>query len=307
MKLLLVLSVCFAVSAAYPNLVDLAQANGATKLVELLTSAGLADILRDPTQGPFTLLAPSDGAFAKVPADALQGLKTDNAKLQEVLKYHVMKGEIFEWDLQNHEVIPSLNGHSIRVYVRTSSVNQTTYFNQAKVIISELQASNGVLYLIDEVLNMPEGTIDDIIMNPDYSINNFMDFIKEAKLTEVFNRTVGARYTMFVPTNQALASLDQGFLTQIKNSYVNSRHLVDYHVHPGTLHGMSIVGPGRLTTMYRGHYIGLSQDSNNNTLLNNVASIVQADIEAEDGVVHIISHVLIPSTLSPSGIGGIVG
>ena len=54
MKLLLVLSVCFAVSAAYPNLVDLAQANGATKLVELLTSAGLADILRDPTQGTLT-------------------------------------------------------------------------------------------------------------------------------------------------------------------------------------------------------------------------------------------------------------
>lgn len=79
-------------------------------------------------EGPFTLLAPSDGAFAKVPADALQGLKTDNAKLQEVLKYHVMKGEIFEWDLQNHEVIPSLNGHSIRVYVRTSSVNQVSWY-----------------------------------------------------------------------------------------------------------------------------------------------------------------------------------
>lgn len=47
--------------------------------------------------------------------------------------------------------------------------------------------------------------------------------------------------------------------------------------------------------------------ANNNTLLNNVASVVQADIEAEDGVVHIISHVLIPSTLSPTGIGGIVG
>lgn len=60
-------------------------------------------------------------------------------------------------------------------------------------MVSELQASNGVLYLIDEVLNMPEGTIDDIIMNPDYSINNFMDFIKEAKLTNIFNRTTGER------------------------------------------------------------------------------------------------------------------
>lgn len=218
-----------------------------------------------------------------------------------------MKGEIFEWDLLNHEVISSLNGHSIRVYVRNSMAGQSTYFNQAKVVISELQASNGVLYLIDEVLNMPEGTIDDILLNPDYNINSFMDFVKAAGLTQVFNRTTGNRYTMFVPTNQALASMDQGFLTQIKNNRINARHLVDYHVHPGTLHAKSIVGPGRLSTMYRGHYINLSQDSNNNTLLNNVASVVQADIEAEDGVVHIISHVLIPSTLSPTGLGGIVG
>ncbi|XP_052675650.1 periostin-like [Crassostrea angulata] len=307
MRLFVVLSVCIAVSSAYPNLVDLAAANNATKLVALLNSAGLADILKDPSQGPFTLLAPSDAAFGKIPDSDLQALKADNAKLQEVLKYHVMKGEIFEWDLLNHEVISSLNGHSIRVYVRNSMAGQSTYFNQAKVVISELQASNGVLYLIDEVLNMPEGTIDDILLNPDYNINSFMDFVKAAGLTQVFNRTTGNRYTMFVPTNQALASMDQGFLTQIKNNRINARHLVDYHVHPGTLHAKSIVGPGRLSTMYRGHYINLSQDSNNNTLLNNVASVVQADIEAEDGVVHIISHVLIPSTLSPTGIGGIVG
>lgn len=70
---------------------------------------------------------------------------------------------------------------------------------------------------------MPEGTIDDILLNPDYNVNSFMDFIKSAGLTQVFNRTTGNRYTMFVPTNQALASMDQGFLTQIKNNRINSR------------------------------------------------------------------------------------
>ena len=68
---------------------------------------------------------------------------------------------------------------------------QTIFLNQAKVLVSELQASNGVLYLIDEVLAVPEGTIDDIVLNPDYEINMFMDFIKEAKLTDTFNRTAG--------------------------------------------------------------------------------------------------------------------
>lgn len=78
--------------------------------------------------GPFTLLAPSDAAFGKIPDSDLQALKADNAKLQEVLKYHVMKGEIFEWDLLNHEVISSLNGHSIRVYVRNSMGGQVRLF-----------------------------------------------------------------------------------------------------------------------------------------------------------------------------------
>lgn len=81
--------------------------------------------------GPFTLLAPSDAAFGKIPDSDLQALKADNAKLQEVLKYHVMKGEIFEWDLLNHEVISSLNGHSIRVYVRNSMGGQVRLFRSA--------------------------------------------------------------------------------------------------------------------------------------------------------------------------------
>lgn len=65
--------------------------------------------------------------------------------------------------------------------------------------------------------------------------------------------------------------------------------------------GQLVAASYRINTVF--HFFA----ANNNTLLNNVASIVQADIEAEDGVVHIISHVLIPSTLSPTGIGGIVG
>lgn len=86
--------------------------------------------------GPFTLLAPSDAAFGKIPDSDLQALKADNAKLQEVLKYHVMKGEIFEWDLLNHEVISSLNGHSIRVYVRNSMGGQVRLFQVSFAIMT---------------------------------------------------------------------------------------------------------------------------------------------------------------------------
>ncbi|KAK3100441.1 hypothetical protein FSP39_020008 [Pinctada imbricata] len=296
-----IFAVCIAAaSAALPNLIDLAKQNNCSTLVSLIQQAGLTDVLSN--QGPFTLLAPVDAAFAKLPADVVKGLTADTNALTGVLQYHVIKESIFTWDLQQGEVIPSLNDHSIRVYVgRTSN---SIYFNQAKVIVSELQASNGVLYLIDEVLNVPEGTIDDIILNPDYDISGFMDFIKEARLTQTFNRTSGQRYTMFVPSNEALANADQNLMSSIKNSYSRARYLVDYHVHAGTLHAKSLSKDARLSTLYRGHYISVSHDTSNMTLLNNVAKINIADIEAEDGVVHIISHVLIPSTLASGGIVG---
>lgn len=159
------------------------------------------------------------------------------------------------------------------------------------------------MYLVEEVLNVPEGTIDDIIQNPDYNISMWMEFLEAAKLVNVFNRTSSNRYTMFVPSNAAISSLDASYIQKLKSSYTYARHIVDYHVHPGTLHSKGLDHNGRISTMYRGHYISVNVDSSNNVMLNHAASLQVSDIEAENGVVHVISHVLIPSTLNP----GIVG
>lgn len=71
---------------------------------------------------------------------------------------------------------------------------QSLYLNQAKVIKVDIQGSNGVIYLVDEVLNVPEGTIDDIIQNPDYNISMFMEFLQAARMVNIFNRTTSNFY-----------------------------------------------------------------------------------------------------------------
>ena len=69
---------------------------------------------------------------------------------------------------------------------------QNIFFNQGKVIADDvLVASNGIIYLVDEVLNVPEGTIDQILMNPDYNISEFLSLVKIAGLENTFNRTTG--------------------------------------------------------------------------------------------------------------------
>lgn len=290
---LIVASLLSISSATLPNLIELAQANNGSTLVSLVQKAGLTDVLS--TQGPFTLIVPTDDAFAKIPADVVANITANIDVLKNILQYHVANGEVFTFDLKTGQTFQSINGHTIRVY----SSGSTIAFNQASVLNGDvLQASNGVIYLVDEVLNVPEGTIDQILMNPDYSISEFLELVKAAKLEAVLNRTSGQRYTVFAPSNTAIQSLDPSLLQRIKSSYTMARRIVEYHMHAGTVHQKSLDHTGRLTTLYTGHYINIDVGNDKVPKLNNVATVLQSDIEAEDGVVHVISHVLIPDTFA---------
>jgi len=294
MKYLCALLSFVAYAAASDSLVDVANSNNGSTLVSLLNTANLQGVLTDPSQGPFTVLVPVNGAFDKLPVDELNAIKSDTNQLTNVLQYHVIKGDLFSFDLQSGLVVKSLNGHAVRVYNSRGNL----YFNQAKVIGVEHLTSNGVVYFIDEVLNVPEGTILQILKNPDYNTSEFVNLVGAAHLDTLLNRTSGQRYTVFVPSNTALATLDPQTLSALESNRYQALRLVEYHIHSGTLHAASL-HDGRLSTLYRGHYINIDGDYKaNNLKINNVAELLIEDIEAEDGVVHIISHVLIPSTLA---------
>jgi uncharacterized surface protein with fasciclin (FAS1) repeats len=134
------------------DIVDTAVAAGSfDTLATLLQRAGLVDALK--AEGPFTVFAPTDSAFAKVPKNKLNALLRNRRKLRRVLLYHVAAGQLEAADVVQRWSIRTLNGRKVRVRVMDSNV----FLNRAQVVTPDVMASNGVIHVIDRVLIPPAG------------------------------------------------------------------------------------------------------------------------------------------------------
>ena len=135
-----------AITQAQNTTVDVAVANGSFKtLVVALKAAGLVDTLSSP--GPFTVFAPTDAAFAKLPAGTVDALLKDIPKLKAILTYHVVSGAVMAKDVKTG-MVPTVNGQSLDVKADAMGVT----VNGAKVTTADVKASNGVIHVIDTVL-----------------------------------------------------------------------------------------------------------------------------------------------------------
>lgn len=135
-------------AAAHANvdIVDLAVGAGQfNTLAKALAAAGLVDTLKGP--GPFTVFAPTDAAFAKIPADKLNALLADKAALTKVLTYHVVGGTVMSADVKTGAV-KTVQGQPLNVVASPSGVT----INNAKVVKADIAASNGVIHVIDTVV-----------------------------------------------------------------------------------------------------------------------------------------------------------
>ncbi|MDA1082219.1 MAG: fasciclin domain-containing protein [Gemmatimonadetes bacterium] len=134
------------------TIVDVAVANGSfTTLVAALKAADLVGALQGP--GPFTVFAPTDAAFAKLPAGTVEALLKDPVKLGAILKYHVLSGKVMAGDVikGNGAKPATLNGAALDIVVKSGKV----YVNGAQVVIADVAASNGVIHVIDAVVLPP--------------------------------------------------------------------------------------------------------------------------------------------------------
>ena len=131
------------------NIVQVAvEAGSFGTLVAAVKAAGLAETLQGP--GPFTVFAPSDAAFAKLPAGTVEALLADKAKLASILTYHVVAGKVMAGDIvkTNGATPTTVNGLPLDVVVRNGKV----FVNGAQVVSADIAASNGVIHVIDTVL-----------------------------------------------------------------------------------------------------------------------------------------------------------
>ena len=137
------------ISTAYStkDIVDTAiDAGSFDTLVIAVKTADLVDALKG--EGPFTVFAPTDAAFAKLPKGALDALLNDKAKLTAVLKYHVVPGKVMAADVVNLKTAKTANGNSLTI----SAANGSVMVNNAKVIQTDIAASNGIIHVIDTVV-----------------------------------------------------------------------------------------------------------------------------------------------------------
>jgi len=133
-------------AAVQADIVDTALGAGQfNTLAKALTAAGLVDTLKGP--GPFTVFAPTDAAFAKIPADKLEALLADKAALTKVLTYHVVPGKVVAADVKTGRV-NTVQGQPLMINASSAGVS----VNNAKVIKSDVMATNGVIHVIDSVV-----------------------------------------------------------------------------------------------------------------------------------------------------------
>ncbi len=128
------------------DIVDTAHAAGSfNTLATALTEAGLIDTLKG--DGPYTVFAPTDEAFAKIPAEQLKAILADKERLTSILTYHVVAGKVTAADVMKLNSATTVQGTDVAV-----STNDGVMINNSKVVKADIKTSNGVIHVIDTVL-----------------------------------------------------------------------------------------------------------------------------------------------------------
>lgn len=132
-----------------PTIVDVAvQAGKFNTLVQAVQAAGLVETLSG--EGPFTVFAPTDEAFAQIPQETLQAVLADKEKLTAILTYHVVPGKLMAADVVRSTQLQTVQGQSITV-----STEGGVRVDDANVVQTDIEADNGVIHVIDQVI-MPK-------------------------------------------------------------------------------------------------------------------------------------------------------
>ena len=285
---------------AAKNIVEIAAEDGRfTTLVAAVEAAGLAETLSG--EGPFTVFAPTDDAFAALPEGTLDMLLMPENKQQltDILLYHVVPGKVMAADVAGMDgqmADTALEGQQIAINVDMGSV---TLNENTKVIITDIEASNGVIHVIDSVLLPPSA---------EAASSTGMDIVDTAAADGRFNTLVAAveaadlvdtlkgegPYTVFAPTDDAFAALPDGTLDTLLLPE-NKQQLTDillYHVVPGQVMAEDVVGLTSAPTVLGKDATVKVEDGR--VFLNDNVEIIITDIETSNGVIHVIDSVLIP-------------
>jgi uncharacterized surface protein with fasciclin (FAS1) repeats len=238
--------------------------------------------------GPFTLFAPTDDAFAALPAGALDALLADpTGELADVLLYHAVAGQALSTDLNDGDMIETILGDDVEVSITDGNV----FINGAQVIVADILASNGVVHVIDAVLLPPTTVVDIIVDSPDHE--TLETAVIAAELVDALSGD--GPFTVFAPTDDAFAALPAGVLDALLADPTGAlADVLLYHVVAGNTLAGDLNDGDALATLL-GPNVNVSIMGG--TVMINDAEVIVQDLVADNGVVHVIDVVLTAPTV----------
>jgi transforming growth factor-beta-induced protein len=267
-----------------PDLVDVAvEAGSFSTLVAAVQAAGLEDALRG--EGPFTVFAPSDEAFAKLPEGTVEALLEDpQGALSRILLYHVVPGKVMAADVSDGLTAETLRGAEVSFSIMEGMVK----INDASIVATDIEASNGVIHVIDSVILPPADIVD--VAAEAGSFNTLIAAVQAAGLEETL-RSKGP-FTVFAPTDEAFAKLPEGTVEALLADPEALANILLYHVVPGKVMAAD-VSDGLEAETAQGSSVRFAIHSDGAPAIEG-ALITATDIEAFNGVIHVIDSVILP-------------
>jgi uncharacterized surface protein with fasciclin (FAS1) repeats len=286
-----------------PNIMDIAAADSRFDTLEAaIKAAGLADTLASSSNS-FTVFAPTDDAFAALPAGTVESLLADpKGALTNVLLYHVVAGAKDSSAVLASSSLTTVYGTDLAVSVRDGKA----YVNDSQIIITDIQAKNGIIHVIDAVL-IPTGAPEKMEDKMETAKSDLPTIAEIAIADGRFNTLVAALtaadlagtflapgdYTVFAPTDDAFAALPAGtidaLLADPKGALTD---ILLYHVVGDSLSRDQIATDDIIFTL-NGKALVVSHNGTNIVDIGG-AKLLITDIQASNGVIHVIDRVLIP-------------
>lgn len=276
-----------AACTATSDIVDTAVAAGNfNTLVAAVKAAGLVETLKGT--GPFTVFAPTDAAFKKLPAGTVESLlKPENKhKLVAILTYHVVSGNLPASQVVKQSGAFTVNGQRLAFKATSDQVS----VDQANVVKTDIGCENGVIHVIDSVMLPTEKNIVEVASGAG-TFKTLLAAATAAGLAETLS--VKGPFTVFAPTDEAFGKLPAGTVESLLKPE-NKQKLVSiltYHVVSGRVDSTTAATAGKAATLQGGE---LKIQHQEGSLLINGSRVVAADLNASNGIVHVIDTVIIP-------------
>jgi transforming growth factor-beta-induced protein len=253
-------------------------------LVSAVQAANLAATLKG--SGPFTVFAPTNAAFNKLGKKTLAALLADPSALSKILTYHVLGSAVYAGDLPNIPSAPTVNGAPVVFTFK----NNALFINRAKITVANIVATNGVIHVIDTVLQPPtKDIVDTLASRP--NAKTLVSAVQAANLAATLKGS--GPFTVFAPTDAAFAKLGKKTLNALLADPTTLSSILTYHVLSGEVFSPAAA---KLTSAKTVNGANITISVKKGSLFINNARVVTADVLTTNGVIHVIDTVLLPPT-----------